>query len=137
MASYAFRKCRAASAMNQRGIPFAIFVAASACKRYAGTRGEIASMAKIRISYKKGGPSQIPALRDALSKPLDMQESLNAVIAELNAFEQQYGLTTVEFFARFKAGLMGDSRDFLKWAGAFDDYRYLIDQYFNLRDEAA
>jgi hypothetical protein len=39
-----------------------------------------------------------------------------AVIAELNAFEQQYGLTTIEFFARFKAGLMGDSRDFIKWA---------------------
>ncbi len=94
-------------------------------------------MAKIKISYKKGGPSQLPKLRDALSKPLDMQESLNAVIAELNAFEQQYGLTTIEFFARFKAGLMGDSRDFLKWAGAFDDYRYLVDHYFNLRDEAA
>ena len=94
-------------------------------------------MAKIKISYKKGGPSQIPALRDALSKPLDMQESLTAVIAELNAFEQQYGLTTVEFFVRFKAGLMGDNRDFLKWAGAFDDYRYLIDQYFNLQNEAA
>ena len=27
-------------------------------------------------------------------------------------------MTTVEFFARFKAGLPGDSRDFLKWAGA-------------------
>ena len=62
---------------------------------------------------------------------------VTAVIAELNAFEQQYGLTTVEFFARFKAGLMGDNRDFLKWAGAFDDYRYLIDQYFNIKNEAA
>jgi hypothetical protein len=100
-------------------------------------RGEIASMAKIKISYKKGAPSQLSALRNAVGKPPDMQESLNAVIAELNAFEQQYGLTTIEFFARFKAGLMGDSRDFLKWAGAFDDYRYLIDEYFDLRDEAA
>jgi hypothetical protein len=32
---------------------------------------------------------------------------------------------------------VGDSRDFQKWAGAFDDYRYLIDQYFNLQNEAA
>src|SRR5262245_57653310 len=88
-------------------------------------------MEKIKIGYKKCGPSQLPALRDALSKPLDMQKSLNAVIAELSAFERQYDLTTVEFFARFKAGLMGDGRDFLKWAGAFDDYLYLIDRYFN------
>ncbi len=94
-------------------------------------------MAKFKISYKRGGPSQIPALRSALREPIDVPESLAAVIAELNAFEQQYGLTTVEFFARFKAGLMGDSRDFLKWAGAFDDYRYLIDRYFTLQNEAA
>lgn len=94
-------------------------------------------MAKVKISYKKGGPSQLRALRAAMKEPIDPQESLAAVIAELNAFEQQYGLTTVEFFARFKAGLMGDSRDFIKWAGAFDDYRYLIDQYFSPKDVAA
>jgi len=94
-------------------------------------------MAKVKIRYKKGGPSQLLALRAALSEPINTQESLAAVIAELNAFEQQYGLTTIEFFARFKAGLMGDSRDFLKWAGAFDDYRYLIDRYFTQQDKAA
>lgn len=94
-------------------------------------------MAKVKIKYKKGGPSQLPALRAAMKKPIDPQESLETVIAELNAFEQQYGLTTVEFFARYKAGLMGDSRDFIKWAGAFDDYRYLIDQYFSSKDVAA
>jgi len=94
-------------------------------------------MARVKIRYKKGGPSQLPKLRAALSSPPEVQESLATVIAELNAFEQQYGLTTVEFFARYKAGLMGDSRDFMKWAGAFDDYRYLIDQYSTLESEAA
>ncbi|MBO0858917.1 MAG: hypothetical protein J2P21_10685, partial [Chloracidobacterium sp.] len=94
-------------------------------------------MAKIKIKYKKGGPSQIPALRAALKEPIDLKESLESVIAELNAFEQQYGLTTIEFFARYKAGLMGDSRDFIKWAGAFDDYQYLIDKYFSANDAAA
>ncbi len=94
-------------------------------------------MAKIKIRYKKGSPSQLPALREALKAPIDPQESLEEVIAELNAFEQQYGITTIEFFARYKAGLMGDSRDFIKWAGAFDDYRYLIDQSFKAKDKAA
>lgn len=94
-------------------------------------------MAKIKISYKKGGPSQLPALRAALKEPVDPQESLAAVIAELNAFEQQYGLTTVEFFARFKAGLMGDSRDFVKWASLFEGYQYLINRYFNTKKAVA
>ena len=87
-------------------------------------------MAKVKIRYQKGGPSQLPTLREALRQPLDVHDSLRDVIAELNAFEQQYGLTTVEFFAHFRAGLMGDSRDFLKWAGAFDDYQHLVTQYF-------
>jgi hypothetical protein len=94
-------------------------------------------MAKIKIRYKKGGPSQLPALRAALKEPIDPKESLEEVIAELKAFEQQYGLTTIEFFARFKAGLMGDSRDFIKWAGVFNDYWYLINKYFSAKDEAA
>lgn len=94
-------------------------------------------MAKVKTSYQKGGASQLSKLREEMSKPVDAQESLAAVIAELNAFEQQYGLTTVEFFARFKAGLMGDSRDFLKWAGAFGDYHYLINRYFGQCNEAA
>ena len=94
-------------------------------------------MAKIKVSYKKGGPSQLPALRTALKAPVNPQQSLEAVIAELNAFEQRYGLTTIEFYARFNRGLMGDSRDFLHWAGAFEDYRYLMDKYFNAHKAAA
>lgn len=82
-------------------------------------------MAKIKIRYEKGGPSQLRALRAAMKEPIDPQESLAAVIAELNAFERQYGLTTIEFFARFKAGLMGDSRDFIKWAGLFEGYKHV------------
>lgn len=94
-------------------------------------------MAKIKIHYKKGGPSQLPALREALKTPVDPQESLEAVIAELNAFEQQYGITTIEFYARFKRGLMGDSRDFIRWAGIFEDYHYLMNKYFNIQKAAA
>ena len=94
-------------------------------------------MAKIKIHYKKGGPSQLPALREALKAPVDPQESLEEVIAELNALEREYGLTTIEFFARFKAGLMGDSRDFIKWASLFEGYQCLVNEYFNIEKAAA
>ena len=94
-------------------------------------------MAKIKIHYKKGGPSQLPALRAALKAPVNPQESLEAVIAELNALERQYGLTTIEFFARYKAGLMGDSRDFIKWAGLFEGYQYLLNEQFSSKKAVA
>ena len=94
-------------------------------------------MAKIKIHYKKGGPSQLPTLRAALKAPVDPQESLDSVIAELNAFEQHYGITTIEFYARFNRGLMGDSRDFIHWASLFEAYQYLMNKYFSVQKVAA
>ncbi len=94
-------------------------------------------MPKIKITYKKGEPSQLPALREALKAPVNPQESLEEVIAELNAFERRYGLTTIEFYARFNRGLMGDSQDFIRWAGTFEDYQYLMNKYFNAHKVAA
>ena len=94
-------------------------------------------MPKIKIKYKKGGPSQLPALREALKAPVNPQESLEEVIAEINAFERQYGLTTIEFFARFKRGLMGDSRDFIKWASLFEGYQYLMKRHFSAEKAVA
>ena len=90
-------------------------------------------MAKIKIHYKKGGPSQLPALRAAMKEPVDPEESLASVIADLNAFEQRYGMTTIEFYARFNKGLMGDSQDFINWAGDFEDYQYLMNKYFSVK----
>ena len=94
-------------------------------------------MAKIKIQYKKGGPSQLPALREAMKAPVNPQESLDSVIAELNALEQNYGLTTVEFYARFNRGLMGDSRDFIRWASLFEAYQYLMNKYFSIQKAVA
>ena len=94
-------------------------------------------MAKIKLHYKKGGPSQLPALREALKAPVNPAESLEEVIAELNAFERQYGLTTIEFFARFNRGLLGDSRDFIRWAGLFEGYQLLMKRHFSVKKAVA
>jgi hypothetical protein len=53
----------------------------------------------------------------------DINESIESLVAEMNAFESEYGMSTVEFYARFVVGKMGDSRDFIKWAGAFRLYQ--------------
>ena len=35
---------------------------------------------------------------------------------QMSAFEERYGLTSVEFLAKYQSGTMGDSRDVMRWA---------------------
>ena len=46
-------------------------------------------------------------------------------------------LSTVEFYARFAAGKMGDSADFMDWAGDFMIYQRLVQKYFRRQTKAA
>ena len=60
------------------------------------------------------------AQRDA--NPLD---DLLALSRKLLSFEQQYNMTSAEFYARYKRGEMGDDVDFVRWAGLYRLYREL------------
>lgn len=87
-------------------------------------------MAKITIKFKEGTPQQRKKLICDVGKQLDLHESLDSLLASMHEFESKYGMSTVEFYARFVAGKMGDSRDFIKWAGAFDLYQNLLQTGF-------
>lgn len=94
-------------------------------------------MAKVKIKIPEHSPAERRRLLDELMAKSDINESLESLIAELNDFEQEYGMSTVEFRLQFAAGKMGDSRDFIKWAAAFDDYNYLLRTYIQTRRQAA
>jgi hypothetical protein len=52
-----------------------------------------------------------------------------ARIAEhLQAFAKQYGLTSEEFAHRFATGEIGESLDYIEWAGEIKTYRRLEGQ---------
>ena len=94
-------------------------------------------MAKVRMSFPGSTPqSRKKALKD-MERRLDINMSLESLVEVMQGYEAQYGMSTVEFYARFAAGKMGDGRDFVKWAGAFDDYRYVLHTHFRHRNEAA
>jgi len=42
---------------------------------------------------------------------------------KLEAFEQQYGLSTTEFCRDFRAGHLGDAMDFFEWSALADIYQ--------------
>ena len=67
----------------------------------------------------------------------DVNTSLQILLDELHDFEGTYGMSTLEFYAQFKAGKMGDSRDFINWAGAFDLYQHLLQTYFQPQSKVA
>jgi Rad3-related DNA helicase len=92
-------------------------------------------MAKVTMRLP-GVTARKLALKD-LEQRLDVNESLESLIETMQRFEAQFGMSTVQFYSRFAAGKLRDSRDFIKWAGAFDDYYYLLRTHFRHRDEAA
>lgn len=87
-------------------------------------------MAKVTIRYPEHSAEDRKRLLHELKERFDINESIESLITEMNAFESKYGMSTVEFYARFVAGKMGDSRDFIKWAGAFQIYQRLLQAHF-------
>ena len=87
-------------------------------------------MAKVTIRWSETTPQQRKKMIRDLGKQLDVNESIESLIATICGFEEKYGMSTVEFYARFMAGKMGDSADVMKWAMAYDTYNHLINEHF-------
>lgn len=94
-------------------------------------------MSKVNIRWMETTPQQRKKMIRDLGEKLDVNESLESLIATMHGFEQQYGMSTVEFYARFVAGRMGDSRDFIKWCGAFQMYHQLLQTHYGQNTKAA
>ncbi len=56
------------------------------------------------------------ALRKIIARQIARDESdLQRIAESLAQFEQQYGLSTDEFFRRFQAGQLRDTADMMEW----------------------
>jgi len=49
-------------------------------------------------------------------------EALEALVRELVGYEQRYRMSSAEFFAQYQEGKLGDSADFVEWAGDYQQY---------------
>ena len=94
-------------------------------------------MAKVTIKFHETTPQQRRKMLRDLAKRVDINESLEELITTLRKFEDTYGMSTVEFYARFMAGKMGDSADFIDWAGDFMIYQRFLQKYFRHQTKAA
>ena len=55
-------------------------------------------------------------------------EAIDALIRSLVAYEQRYQLSSAEFYARYQTGNMGDTADFVEWAGDYQHYSQLKEE---------
>ena len=55
----------------------------------------------------------------------------------LRAFEEQYQLSSDEFFQRFRAGEMGDSADMFEWSAFYQMWVSVRQRLATLQDEKA
>lgn len=77
-----------------------------------------------RQTIRTGEISKVDAqtLLHQMAEAMDENQSLQQMIAHLRRYEQQYDLSTVEFYPQFIAGTLGDSSDFLLWASLYETY---------------
>lgn len=94
-------------------------------------------MAKVTIRFYETTPEQRRKMIRDLAKRVNVNESLEELITEMREFEDKYGMSTVEFYARFAVGKLGDSQDFIGWAGDFMMYQRLLQKYFAHQTKAA
>ena len=52
-------------------------------------------------------------------------EALTALVRALVACEQRYRMTSVDFYARYQRGEMGDTAEVVAWAGDYQQYLQL------------
>lgn len=55
-------------------------------------------------------------------------EALAALIRSLVAYEQRYQISSADFYARYQRGEMGDTADFVEWAGDYQHYLQLKEE---------
>nr|MDO8077873.1 hypothetical protein [Candidatus Freyarchaeota archaeon] len=71
--------------------------------------------------------------RQALIGALTREQTLarNAVERtkkRLKEYEQRYGTKTEEFYARFKSGELGDTDDYIDWAGEYELLKHVEEE---------
>lgn len=77
----------------------------------------------------------LPLIRSAIQTTLGVLTlGLERTRQRLHAFEEQYQLSSLEFESRFNAGAVGDTFDFIEWAGELKTYHLLEAQYQALQN---
>ena len=80
---------------------------------------------------KRLKPLILSVLENAVA---DVELGIKKTRAKLEAFEQQYEMSTVEFVRRFEPGDLGETLDFIEWQGEVQTLRLLEEKRNTLKE---
>ena len=63
--------------------------------------------------------------RTVYTSPVD---ALVALVRSLVEYEQRHHMVSTDFYARYERGELGDSAEFVEWAGDYQHYLQLKDE---------
>ena len=89
-------------------------------------------MAKVKFKFSETTKEQRRELLDQLRRETNPTESLAMLLGEMSRMENLYEMSTVEFYAKFVEGKLGDDRDFISWASDFQSYQQLLAENFGV-----
>ncbi|MCX6030317.1 MAG: hypothetical protein NT169_13610 [Chloroflexi bacterium] len=67
-------------------------------------------------------------LLESARQNADPLDDLLSLSRQLLTLEQRHDMTSDDFYVRYKRGELGDSMDFIRWAGRYRLYRELKDE---------
>ena len=66
---------------------------------------------------------------------LSYYDDLKHLSEEMRKFEEQYGLSSGDFYAKWEDGQLGDGTDFFEWLAYYDTHRRLVEKIHQLGKE--
>ena len=82
-------------------------------------------MTKVKLTSKMRTIERKRKLRESRAT-YDPWKTIDEVVSELKALEDEFGMSSVEFYRQFVAGRVGDSAQFIRWASLYDAYNRLF-----------
>ena len=86
-------------------------------------------MSKVKIRHSNAPEIEVKRILREQMAQVTPKASLEEIVRKLEAFENRFGMSTVQFYSQFLAGKMGDSAEVMAWASAYETYTYLIETY--------
>ena len=84
----------------------------------SGRRRRLFAVTAMKVKVPKKEEAQIPIQRVTLDELLE----------RLKPFKQQYGLSSSEFFEKFKAGTIEETRETVDWFILYETYLRIIER---------
>ena len=103
----------------------------------SGTVGKLQSLIRL---YREGYRSPVidQAVRKLIAVEVEQTKAeLQRLEARLSAYEQQHGMTSEEFYRRFRAGELGYDIDLVEWSAFWDMHQAARRRLDELSEQAA